>query len=76
MDTIIEQIVGVILGQGLTSGIVILGLAFAVYKLYHRNQELHTTLYDVGRESVRANEATAAAINRLSDLLIRGRVPE
>ena len=65
----------VVLGLGLP-GVIILFLALAVYKLYNRNQELHQTLYDVGRESVKTNEATAAALNRLSDMLLRGRAPE
>lgn len=73
--TAVEQIVTMLLGQGLP-GLIILALSFAVWKLYNRNQELHTTLYEVGKESVKANEATAAALNRLSDLLLRGRAPE
>lgn len=75
MDTAVQSIVSMLLGQGLP-GLMILALGFAVYKLYNRNQELHDTLYEVGRESVKANEATAAALNRLSDLLLRGRAPE
>lgn len=75
MDTAVENIVSMLLGQGLP-GLIILALGFAVYKLYNRNQELHDTLFEVGRESVKANEATAAALNRLSDLLLRGRAPE
>lgn len=73
--TAVEKIVTMLLGQGLP-GLIILALSFAVWKLYNRNQELHTTLYEVGKESVKANEATAAALNRLSDLLLRGRAPE
>jgi hypothetical protein len=65
----LEKAVNFLLEQGL-SGLIILALGLAVWKLYTRNQELHTTLYDVGRESVRANETTAAALNRLSDLLL------
>jgi hypothetical protein len=73
----IEEIIKNLLsGQGLTAGVVIAVLLLAVYKLYNRNQELHNTLYTVGRESVKANEATAAALNRLSDLLLRGKAPE
>lgn len=68
----VDQIITLLLSQGLP-GLIILVLGFAVWKLYTRNQELHSTLYDVGRESVKANETTAAALNRLSDLLIRGR---
>ena len=70
-----ESISNILLGLGLP-GVIIIVLGFAVYKLYNRNQELHSTLYEVGKESVKANEATAAALNRLSDLLVRGRAPE
>ena len=75
MDGVTESISNMLLGLGLPGAIIIV-LGFAVYKLYSRNQELHSTLYEVGKESVKANEATAAALNRLSDLLVRGRVPE
>lgn len=72
MDAFLEYV----LANGITQISVIVALAFAVYKLYNRNQELHSTLYEIGRESVKANEATTAALNRLSDLLVRGRAPE
>lgn len=72
MDAFLEHV----LANGITQISVIVALAFAVYKLYNRNQELHSTLYEIGRESVKANEATTAALNRLSDLLFRGRAPE
>ena len=75
MDGITESISQMLLGLGLP-GVIIIALGYAVWKLYNRNQELHETLYEVGKESVKANEATAAALNRLSDLLVRGRVPE
>lgn len=75
MDGVTESISNILLGLGLP-GVIIIVLGFAVWKLYNRNQELHSTLYEVGRESVKANEATAAALNRLSDLLVRGRAPE
>lgn len=75
MEGAVQDIVSMLLGQGLP-GLIILSLGFAVWKLYNRNQELHETLYEVGRESIKANEATAAALNRLSDLLLRGRAPE
>ena len=73
--TIMEQIGQILLAQGL-SGIIIIFLGIAVKRLYDRNQELHQTLYDIGRESVKANEATAAALNRQTDLLLRTRVGE
>lgn len=75
MDGVTESISNILLGLGLP-GVIIIVLGFAVYKLYNRNQELHSTLYEVGKESVKTNEATAAALNRLSDLLVRGRAPE
>ena len=75
MDGIAQSISEMLLKLGLP-GVIIIALGFAVWKLYNRNQELHSTLYEVGKESVKANEATAAALNRLSDLLVRGRVPE
>ena len=75
MDGVTESISNILLGLGLP-GVIIIVLGFAVWKLYNRNQELHSTLYEVGKESVKANEATAAALDRLSDLLVRGRVPE
>lgn len=75
MDGVTESISNILLGLGLP-GVIIIVLGFAVWKLYNRNQELHSTLYEVGKESVKTNEATAAALNRLSDLLVRGRAPE
>ena len=72
-----DDFIAYVLANGVTQVVVIVGLAFAVYKLYNRNQELHTTLFDIGRESVKANEATAASINRLTDVLrMRGRISE
>lgn len=69
MEEALQKAIEYLLSQGIP-GIVILGLGWAVYKLYTRNQDLHDTLYQVGRESVKANEATTAAINRLTDLLM------
>lgn len=75
MDGALTHVGELLLSQGLI-GAIALVLGVCVIKLYNRNQELHQTLYDVGRESVKTNEATAAAINRLSDMLVRGRAPE
>ena len=72
MDASAVKIVEMLLGQG-PYGLIIIGLSVGIYKLYTRNQELHSTLYDMGREQVKANEAVTAALNRLSDLLVRGR---
>ncbi len=72
---IVTTLIDPIMERGI-SGAFILLLLFAVFKLYNRNQELHTTLYETGRESVKANEAMSAALNRLTDLLLRGRLSE
>lgn len=71
----LDQIIQLLLGQGLP-GLIILVQGFAIWKLYVRNQELHDSLYSNGKESVKALEASSSAINRLSDLLLRGRLPE
>lgn len=75
MEGAIAKIVESLLGLGLP-GIIILAQGFINWKLYTRNQELHTTLYDVGRESVKAHESTVAALDRLSNVLLRSRAPE
>jgi hypothetical protein len=69
---VMDKIVDYLLGQGL-SGVIIICLGYVCHKLYNRNQELHNTLYEVGRESVKANQAMTAALHRLSDLLLHGR---
>ncbi len=67
MDKVIETL----LGQG-ASGLMVIGLSYIAIRLYDRNQKLTDTLIEIGKESVRANEAATAALNRMSDLL-RGR---
>lgn len=73
MEAAISEIVKSLLGLGLP-GIIILVQGFVIARLYGRNQELHQTLYDVGRESVKAHESTVAALDRLSSMLLRSRV--
>lgn len=68
----LDRMIEVVIGLGLP-GVIILALAFAVLKLYNRNQELHSTLYTIGREAVRSNEAMTAAINQLTASLSRSR---
>lgn len=72
MEASLLKIVDSLLGQG-PYGAIIIALSIALYKVYTRNQELNTTLYDMSREQVRANEAMTTALNKLSDLLMRGR---
>lgn len=69
---VFESIASVLVNQGL-SGIVILCLGFFNWVQYRRTNELSDTLYKLGLEVTKAQEQTVAAINRLSDLLLRGR---
>lgn len=57
-----------LLAMGLP-GIAILALGTAVVMLYRRNQELNTALFDIGREAIKANLASAAALVQLRELL-------
>lgn len=69
---VVDQIIAFFVAQGL-SGMVIVGLAYAVYTLYNRNLELTETLIESGQANVKTNEQVAASLNRLSDLLLRAR---
>ena len=68
----IESISSVLLNLGLP-GVVILGLGYFNLVQYRRNNELSDTILKLGQEVTRAQESAVAAINRLSDLLLRGR---
>lgn len=70
----ISKVLDFFLSQGM-AGMVIVGLALAVYKLYNRNLELTETLIESGQANVKTNEQVAASLNRLSDLLLRARAP-
>lgn len=71
-EEVIDKLLAFFVDQGL-SGMVIVGLAAAVYKLYNRNLELTETLIESGQANVKTNEQVAASLNRLSDLLLRAR---
>lgn len=72
---IVEPFIQLLVSLGLP-GLVIAALLFAVHRLYNRNQELQATLLDITRETTKSQEAGTASINRLSDLLLRGRASE
>jgi hypothetical protein len=69
----VEQIVALLLSLGLP-GVIIIALAYAYLQKDKRVNELQDTLFDVGRESAKAMEANTASLNRLSDMLLRGKV--
>lgn len=74
MDKLIEGIGELFLSRGI-EGAIILVLGFAVYKLYNRNQELHDTLSEIGRESVRVHAQMVASLDKIVDALrLRGKV--
>lgn len=50
------------------AGVVMAALAWFCYKLYTRNQELHDTLNEVGREAVKANEQVANALKAMAEV--------
>lgn len=68
----VDQIVALLLGLGLP-GVIIIALAYAYFLKDKRVSDLQDTLFDVGRESAKAMEANTASLNRLSDLLLRGK---
>ena len=57
-----------ILAQLGLPGLVIFGLGWAVIKLYNRNQELHESLADLGKEAVKANEQLTSALNQMAEV--------
>ncbi|MET3649075.1 hypothetical protein [Phyllobacterium ifriqiyense] len=71
----VDAVVNLLIGLGLP-GVIIITLGFAVHRLYNRNQELLDTMVETGRETVKAQKTATASINRLSDLLLRGKAPE
>ena len=62
-----SEFMDILRGYGL-AGLVMLVLGWAVRSLYNRNQELHDTLNEVGREAVKANEQTANALNKMAEV--------
>ena len=61
---VLEQIFAILLAKGI-DGVIIVSLGYAVFRLYNRNQELTDTLIELGKESVRSNEAMTNALNTL-----------
>jgi hypothetical protein len=72
---IIEPVIQLLVGLGLP-GVIIIALGYAVNRLYNRNQQLLDAMMEMTGETVKAQEAATASINRLSDLLLRGKAPE
>lgn len=60
-------IIDVLKAYGL-AGLVIFVLTWFVVKLYLRNQELHDTLNEMGREAVRTNEQVTSALSKMASV--------
>lgn len=54
-------------------GVVIIVLALVIRALWQDNKELRTSLFETGVTSAKAIEANTASLNRMSDLLVRGK---
>lgn len=65
MEGSLAKIVDLLVGNGL-SGVVILVLGFAVYRLYTRNEELQEKRIDDGKEAIKAMESTGRALDMLT----------
>lgn len=68
---VVESVSSLLLNLGLP-GVIILASGYMNFIQYRRNNELSDTIYKLGLEVTRAQESAVAAINRLSDLLLRG----
>lgn len=68
---VISQIVGALLPMGLP-GVIIIGLTWTVRGLWQTNQEMSKQLLDFAVKSAATMEANTAALNRISDNLVKG----
>jgi hypothetical protein len=72
MDAAFSQIVATLLQLGFP-GVVIVGLAWWIYKQQERINGLTDKLMTVTEQATKASGEMAAAMNRLTDTLIRGK---
>lgn len=68
MDNLLKGVGETLLSLGLP-GVIIIGLAFAVYNLFKLYAETQEKRIVEAREAVKAIEANTAAIDTLSDLV-------
>lgn len=72
MDAALQQIVATVLQLGFP-GVVIIGLAWWINKLQTRLNDMVDKQLTVTENATKAQSDTAAALNRLSDSLLRGK---
>lgn len=72
---VIGPIVNLLVSMGPT-GLLVGASGYVSWRLWSRTERQEEALREITRETVKAQEAATAAINRLSDLLLRGRAPE
>lgn len=68
---VISQLVGALLPLGLP-GVIMTVLALTIRGLWQDNKELRQQLFDLAIKSSVATEANTAALNRISDNLVKG----
>ena len=74
MEKLLDGIAELVLARGF-DGAIIASLAWVSYRFYTRNQELHETMNKLAVASVEAQAKTAAAIDKMVDILrLRGKV--
>lgn len=72
MDAALQQIVATVLQLGFP-GVVIIGLAWWINKLQARLNDMVDKQLTVTENATKAASDTAAALNRLSDSILRGK---
>jgi len=69
---VVSQLVSVLLPLGLP-GVALVALALTIRGLWQDNKALRQQGFDFAIKSTAAMEANTAALNRISDTLIRGK---
>lgn len=72
---LVGPVIQTLLGLGLP-GVIIIALGYMVYRLDNRNEKKEEAMREMQVDFVKAQEAATAALNRLSDILLRGKAPE
>lgn len=72
MDAALSQVITTLLQLGFP-GVVICGLAYWIYRMQDRNNDLTDKLMTVTSETTKAASEMSAAMNRLTDSILRGK---
>ncbi len=72
---IVAPIVKLLVDLGLP-GVIIIALGWHDWQVQKRNMALNDALLSVTKEYAEATSTMTAALNRLSDFILRGKLPE